>query len=352
MKRIAVLCEVMHAPFDEGIRIFAAELARALSRSRETLLVSGKDSELDGRPIHGALTDRWFLSRRLAGLLRGFDPDEILYIPWTSLTARTLVRAGIARRSARRAVLGVAALQPRPVDLLMRTLVRAGGPDVVMAAGPGAAEQAARLGLRAVRISTGVDLSRFRPAAAGERATLRSRAGIDPGRYVVLHVGHLKESRNVGVLERLARLERVTCMLVASSSTVAQKRLASRLGEAGVVVMTHHQDRIEFAYRLADAYLFPVTSTLDAIEMPLSVLEAAACDLAIVSTPFGALPELLPQGIHWARTNDEIVDVVGRLASGEGHESPRDTRRLVEAYSWHRTAGEVLDALDAVAAGR
>ena len=61
MKRIAILCEVMHAPFDEGIRIFAAGVARSLSKSCETLLVSEKDSELDGHPIHGVLSDRWFL---------------------------------------------------------------------------------------------------------------------------------------------------------------------------------------------------------------------------------------------------------------------------------------------------
>jgi glycosyltransferase involved in cell wall biosynthesis len=345
MKRIAILCEVMHAPFDEGIRNFAAHLARALSASHETLLISQKDSELDGRRIHGALADRWFLSRRLAELLKGFDPDAVVYIPWTSLTSRTIVRLWTLRRRAPRAALAVAALQPRRVGLPMRMLARVGGPDIVMAVGPAAHEQAVRLGLRAVRIRAGVDLARFRPAAADQRARLKSLAGIDPGRYVVLHVGHLKSTRNIGVLGRLARLDGVTCMLVASSSTEVQLRLAARLGEAGVIVETRHQDRIESAYGLADAYLFPAIRALDAIEVPLSVLEAAACDLAIVSTPFGGLPELFQEGIRWSRTSDEIVESVRFLAAGGGAGVSPGTRRGVEGRSWDRVAGEVLQAL-------
>ena len=93
MKRIAVICEVMHPPFDEGIRIFAAELARSLSRTHQMLLVSEKDGELDGRQIHGALTDRYFLSRPLADLLDGVG--HIARAGWLAIFAGGLVTAAI-----------------------------------------------------------------------------------------------------------------------------------------------------------------------------------------------------------------------------------------------------------------
>jgi glycosyltransferase involved in cell wall biosynthesis len=191
-----------------------------------------------------------------------------------------------------------------------------------------------------------VDLARFRPASAEQRAAMKQRAGIDPGRLVVLHVGHMKATRNVGVLEDLARLEGVACVMVASTSTVADREMAGRLAAAGVTLMTHHEDRIEHAYRLADVYLFPVTSPLDAIETPLSVLEAAATDLSIVSTPFGGLPDLLGDGVVWARTREEMVEAVRRLAAaGAAGRQGAGTRTRVLKHGWDRLAADVLEAV-------
>ena len=347
MKRIAVVCEVMHPPFDEGIRIYAAELARALGRTHKLLLLSEKEGALDTTPIHGALTDRYFLSRQLADLIDGFKPDGVVYLPWTSLTSRTIVRTWALRRYARGARIGLVSLQPRRVDGLSRLLALRKGPDIVMSTGPGTQDQARRLGYRTARIGTGVDHERFRPATPPQRAELRRRAGIDPDRFVVLHVGHLKESRNVGVLERIAGLQGVNCLLVASTSTQARQDLAERLRQSGVTVMTHHQDRIEFAYRLADAYLFPVTSPLDAIETPLSVLEAAACGLAIVSTPFGALPDLLDDAARWARTEDEMVAAVELLTGSRQGETGlgAEARKKVLSMTWDRVAADLVKTL-------
>ena len=355
MKRIALICEVMHEPFDEGIRIFAAELSRALAVSEQMklLLLSTKDSVVGGMTVHGVLENRYFVSRRLAGSLGSFAPEAIVYVPWTSLTARTLIRVRALKRYAPGRRVALIALQPRPADFLSRLVAGLGRPDIVLAAGPGAMRQAERLGIPSTRVSPGVDLARFRPASAEQRAQLRQRAGIDPRAFVVLHVGHMKESRNIGVIEQLAKLASVACVVVGSTSTMADTRLTGRLRAAGVTVMTHHEDRIEFAYRLADAYLFPVISPLDAIETPLSVLEAAACDLAIVSTPFGGLPDLLGKGeggVKWAGTSGEMVEVVRGLVAARGASrgatpSAGGTRRLVEKLSWAALARQVVAAL-------
>lgn len=349
MRKICVACEVMHEPFDEGIRIFASELSRALavSQKRKLLLLSEKDSEIGGLRVHGALSNRYFLSRELAALIGAFAPEAVIYVSWTSLTARTLIRARALRRYAPGARIAVAALQPRRVDLIARAAAAFGRPDLVLATGPGVQLQAQRLGIHAVRVTPGVALERFSPVTLQQKALLKQRARIEPEKFVVLHVGHMKESRNIGVLEEIARLEGVACVLVASSSTVADQQIASRLSAAGVTLMTHHQDRIEFAYRLADAYLFPVTSPLDAIETPLSVLEAAACDLAIVSTPFGGLPDLLGDGVTWARTADQMLGAIRTLAASFREGKPATgTRRLVAGLGWDRLAANVLAAVE------
>jgi glycosyltransferase involved in cell wall biosynthesis len=226
-------------------------------------------------------------------------------------------------------------------------MARLGRPDRVLAAGPLAQRQAEALRLPVTRVAAGVDLDRFRPVDAAQRAALRRRGSMDPEAYVVLHVGHLKSSRNVGILERLARLPGVQCLLVASTSTGTERALSERLASVGVLIMAHHEDRIERVYQLADAYVFPVRSDLDAMEMPLSVLEAAACDLALVCTRFGGLPDLLEgsRGVSWVTCEDEIVEAVRSLSAG-----PRGgagTRSAVEGRTWQRAAAEVMRAVAA-----
>src|SRR5262245_5141137 len=143
----------MHGPLDEGVRIYAASLARCFARSRDLLLISEKDSVVDGMKVHGALTNRYFLSPRISG----FAPGEVVYVSWTSLTARAILRSAALRRYAGSAAIGLVALQPRPVDALSRLIARISGPDVVMTAGPGAESQAHAMGLRASRVGAGVD---------------------------------------------------------------------------------------------------------------------------------------------------------------------------------------------------
>jgi len=345
--RVCLACEVLHPPFDEGIRIYAANLARELAVVADVSLLSERDAVVAGHPVKGLLTDRWFLGRPLARHLRALDPEAILYVPWTSLTARTFFRIASLRRGAPRARVGVVALQPRRADRLSRWMARFGAPDRVLATGPGAAGQARALGLAVSRVGAGVELERFRPARPDERAALRRRAGIDPEAFVVLHVGHLKASRNVGALARLAGLPGVRGMLVASTSTRGEEPAAEALRRAGVIIMARHEERMERVYQLCDAYLFPVASSLDAMETPLSVLEAAACDLPIIATRFGSLPDLLEgaEGVAWAEDDEARESAVRSLMASTARTRGAGTRRAVEGRSWKTAAAEALAAV-------
>jgi glycosyltransferase involved in cell wall biosynthesis len=344
-RRIALVSEVMTPPWDEGIRIFGLQLLRQLSARGPVLPIAERPSTVDGMEIVGALTNRWFLSRALRAALAGFAPEAILYIPWTSLTARTMTRARLLKRYGR-APVAVLALQPRGGDVALRLATRLFPPGRILSCGPGVDAQARALGIEPARIPAGVDLERFRPIPEPLRGRLRERAGVKEGEYVVLHVGHLKTTRNIEALIDVAGIAGVRAMLVASSSMPGEEATAARLREAGVMVMTHHQDRIEVVYQLADAYLFPVASALDAIETPLSVLEAAACDLPIIATRFGALPDLLAgpkeAEVCWAESRGEIGACVRDLAA---RRPKGGTRALVAGLGWDAVAARVLEAM-------
>lgn len=351
MRRLALICEVLHPPLDEGIRIVAAELASAFSRACDVDLIGEIDTEVRGLPVRGVLTDRFFLGGALAAELSRFSPEAILYVPWTSLTARSFFRIGRLRRRAPGRPVGVLALQPRGAGWVQRLALRTGRPDRVFAFGPEVEREAAALEIPCQRLQGGVDLDRFRPFEEHGRADLRRSLGLPISAYIVLHVGHLKPGRGVLALKGVQELEGVQALLIASTSTEPDAGTRRDLQSAGVRVLDQHQERIEEYYRAADAYLFPVSSASDSIELPLSVLEAMACNLPIITTPFGGLPSLL----GGARTGVTLVDsesAIPRAVMECMRERPRpDLRGLVGPLTWGAMADRILEGLGGAAAG-
>jgi glycosyltransferase involved in cell wall biosynthesis len=343
MKRVALLCEVLHPPLDEGVRILAAEIARAMSRRCQVTLMGEIDAEVAGLPVQGVLTDRFFASRALRRSLSEARPDAVLYVPWTSLTPRTFFRVAVLKRRSLQAPVGVIALQPRSTGLLARLGARFGSPDRLFAMGPEVERQAGRLGLQARRLEGGVDLDRFRPLGEESIRDLRRALGLPASPYIVLHVGHLKPGRGVLALKAAQAIPDVQAVFVGSTSTDSDPASRSRLQEAGVRVVERHLPDIEAYYRAADAYLFPVTSSLDAIELPLSVLEAMACDLPLITTKFGGLPALLgpPRpGVAFIGSEKEIPPALESFMK----ERPRPgLRALVRKLSWDAMAERILE---------
>jgi glycosyltransferase involved in cell wall biosynthesis len=345
MKRIAVLCEVLHPPLDEGVRILAAEIALALSRRCAVTLMGEIGAEVRGLPVQGVLTDRFFAGGRLAEALRTARPDAILYVPWTSLTARTFLRVALLRRRAPGVPIGVLALQPRPAGWLTRAAARWGTPDRCFAVGPEVESQIARLGAPSRRLEGGVDLDRFRPLGEESLADLRRSLSLPVSAYIVLHVGHLKPARGILSLRALQALDGVQTVLIASSSTEGDPATRRILQEAGVRVLDRHLPNVEEYYRASDCYLFPVTSSLDAIELPLSVLEAMACNLPIITSRFGGLPSLLEAsqpGVAFFSAEEEIPRIL--IAFRKDRARPR-LRERVAGLTWDAMAERILDGL-------
>jgi glycosyltransferase involved in cell wall biosynthesis len=347
MRKIAVLCEVLHPPLDEGVRILAAELAAALSRRCEVLLLGEHDAEVKGMRVRGVLHDRLFAGAPLARALAEGRPDALLYVPWTSLTPRTFLRVGMLRRRLPAAGLGVLALQPRKVDLLSRLALKLGRPDELFAIGPEVVRQADALGLRSLRLEGGVDLDRFQPIGGESPIALRRGLALPASAYLVLHVGHLKPTRGVRVLKSLQALGGIQTVLIASSSTEWDSETRRDLQRAGVRVIDHHVPNVEEYYRAVDCYLFPVTSSLDAIELPLSVLEAMACDLPIVTTRFGGIPALMEgvdRGVIFVASEEEIPRAV--LALRKDRPRP-DLRSRLRQLTWDAMAARIAESLEA-----
>ncbi len=337
--RVCFVADNLLGPQDEGIRKFASSLLAAWPRDWEVLALSPRASG----PHDGVIplkTNRLLLGWRLRERLRQFKPGIVCYVPSSSATLFGLLRSRVLKLYWPQAKVVLVALQPHPYGWLGRTLAPRLAPDRVLVQSRRTGEAMGQLGFRVGLLPGGVDAERFSPVSGERKAGLRAKYGLDPASFVVLHVGHLSRLRNIEFLPRVRQALGCQVLLVASSLHSQNRSLLDPLKEAGIVVLDRYLPRIEEVYQLSDCYLFPVLSEQASIEVPLSVLEAMACNLPVVATRFGGLPDLFQegQGLLFATGDRELLSALERAQS----ENSCHTREKVAPYSWQAVAQRVI----------
>lgn len=346
--RICLLSERVKRPYDEGIKNVAVSLSVALGHVAEALALTTdgeSDPELHIQNVPG---NRLLLSLPLGRQIRAFRPDTMVYIPTACATPASLVRARMLRQYWPTARMIMITLQPRPYSQQARSLIRhllspvrgRTCPDWLLAQSLSTSETLASLGGRTALLPPAVDTVRFRPCAPEEKARLRRQYGLPVSPRIVTHVGHLKAARSLDAFLALAQLPNLHGLVVASTSTAQDEQVKARLIAAGVTVVDSYVPEVEDIYRLSDVYLFLATDPNAAIEMPLSVLEAMATNLAVVCTPYGGLPDAFGagQGVYYWNGLAELMPVLDTALN-----SPVSTRSLVEDKTWSAAAAFITE---------
>ena len=330
-------------PFDEGVKLVVRRLAEALARAGPVTVATtarGASEEVVVVP-----PGPWGFWRAMRNLVQATQPDAIVYVPDAYLDRYTLARCGLLRLAAGRMPIAMVTLQPNTFDLPVRLMLRLWRPDVVFAQADAPAGLYERYGIRWQVLPPAVDAETFRPAAGpDEKRRLRRQYGLLTEGKVCLHVGHIRENRNMAWLVRLSLPADARLVVVGSTSRAIETHLVDRLRERGATVIERFLPHVEEVYRLADVYLFPVEQGTAAIEMPLSVLEAMACNLPVVSTPFGGLVRCFEgvPGVYFAATEEAFGDAVRRALDVPVPE----TRKAVENHTWNRIAADILNCME------
>ena len=164
----------------------------------------------------------------------------------------------------------------------------------------------------------GVDVVRFNPKLKEKKSELRDKYGVDKDKFVLLHVGSIKRGRNVLLLKELQGRNNNQVVIVSPVSIGVHQEVLHQLEEAGCIIWRKYFENVEDIYALSDCYVFPVLppqrgimgeTVPDSIEMPLSVLEAMACNLQVITTKFGALPRIFEEGngLFFADSADDFI---------------------------------------------
>ena len=332
-----MVSNALDPPADEGIKKCAQELALVLATKRTDVHPIGRDASFLARKL--------LVSRHLLRSLRENDVRGVIYVPTQSATIGSLVRSGMLRSLAAAKVV-MLALQPRDLGTTGRAVARYLRPDVLLTPSPSMLREAERSRVEAAYLQLGVDLERFQPPEPGRRRELRRKYGLPDDKRIVLHVGHATPRRGLEWLIGLGR--DVLPLVVIGKSLGFDRRIVALLRDSGVCVLDQYLPEIHEIYQLADAYAFPVRHERSAIGSPLSVLEAMACNLPVVTTPFGALPRMIREGFGLFFASDEARF---RACVGEALRLRRDevrTRDQVLPYSWTATADDVLTVVKAL----
>lgn len=340
--RICVVSEGMSDSPDEGIKKFATRMVEALGCTGDVLGISLSES-CDLPNIVTAKANRLFLNADLWSRVRSFEPDVICYIPTASDTIFSHLRLKLLSSMWRTAATVLIALQPRPRGGVSQWLSRKLAPDLVLVQSKARSLRLERAGLETSWIPSGVDLERFTPVSTVARAALRKEYGLPEDAFLVLHVGHVTRNRNLTLLTEIQREYQV--VMVTGNSVGEDQDVRRSLDAAGVIVFDRYLEAVEEIYQSADCFLFPVISEQGSIEIPLSVLEAMACNLPVVSTRFGGIEDLVgpsgsmgEAGLFLADEESELPSLVHDAL----HHATVRTREIVQPYSWPQVAARLL----------
>jgi glycosyltransferase involved in cell wall biosynthesis len=210
--------------------------------------------------------------------------------------------------------------------------------DVVVAVGEGVRRFAIRhLGVspkRVVAIPNSVDLNRVAAAPLVPRESLDLR----PDHRVALFVGRLHRQKGVDLLLRAfaQAVEEVPQLRLVIAGTGPEelplRALASSLGVSGLVRWLGWRDDVYGLMKSADFLVLP--SRWEGF--PHVVLEAMAANLPVVSTPVGALLDIVVPGITGlvVRTVEELSAAMVELASNpeKQHLLRQAARKRVEDF--------------------
>ncbi len=326
---------------DEGCLKIANSLIKRIKRfSPDTKVVSyeRKSSQTDAF----VASNKMLLTKDIFQTV-GKSKENILYVPFPARSWATALRILILSFFAKKKV-SVLLTQVTEISFLANVFLSLCKSELIVVSDDTKHMLEKAVNPKRIRkIPMGVDTKKFIPVAKEKSAELKAKYGVPPEKKVVLHVGHLNEGRNVAQLMKLDKKYQI--ILVTSTLTKDEQDEALKnklLSCPNVKLIDDYVPNIEEIYQLADVYFFPVTEQGRCIDVPVSCLEAAACNKPVVTTDFGEMKAFKGKKGFWF-TNSFEEEKLNRIVDEAVNCADPASRTAVLEYDWSVAVNSILN---------
>ena len=302
MKKLRILhTEASSGWGGQEIRILD-EAAGLIARGHDVQLAAPAEAPIAGEaekrgiPVHRLPIDRRQLKslRALMRLIRAVSPQAIVT---HSSTDRWLVSLATRPMRARPAVVRTRHVSARVKPGALSRWLYGRVPARVVTTGEALRRQLiADLDLdpaRIVSIPTGVDLDRFQP---GDKAEARRQLGLPDGRLIGI-VATLRSWKGhrflLGALTDPALADAHLAIVGDGPQADALAEAVTTLGLGARVIFAGRQNDVVPWLRAFDVFALPSTANEG---VPQALMQAMASGLPVVTTPVGAIGELVAEG--------------------------------------------------------
>lgn len=279
--------------------------------------------------------------------IKRFDPDILHFVPGPSIFSLLLTKT-ISEIVPRTKIVH-SALHPgfHPltygwyygISYHLKPILPLVRPDLMLTQSDSTKEMFEQYGLSCVNIFGGVDTHTYQPVSENRKSQLRAKYSLPTDDYLCLHVGSIREWRNLQVLTAIPD-SNTTLLIVGSSATDTESDVETKLRRNNAIIIDEYINDIHEVYALSDCYVFPTTEEVGCCEIPLSILEAMSCNLPIITTPFGGIKDMLPvknrTDIQLATNSNSFTNQVEVVRDSES-----TTRELAIKHDWSRVTHRI-----------
>ena len=284
--------------------------------------------------------------------LKEFNPNIVHYLHGPTIS--TFMFLKLLRSYLPKTKIIVSA--PRPViPAPVRPLLHYLKPDLVLAQSNLTYNLFQSANINVKLFPVGVDINRFHQVNDDKKIELRMKYNIPLDKFLILHIGSIKLGRNTHLLGDL-NTEENQVLVVGRVTTNNDREIYKTLVSKGCIVWLKYFKNVEELYQMADCYVYPAVhkfdrwgrNITDSIEMPLTVLEAMATNIKVVTTRFGGLPIFFKEGDGLVYVDDPTPKNLLEKIEKRKKDSNIETRKKVSSFSWDNIAKMLLEVYEDV----
>lgn len=337
-----ILSNCLTETADEGCLKLANSLIKRIKYKQKdaTVITYQRESTLSDMHLN---INKLMLSSKLFSVIREKN-EPVLYVPFSARQNFSALRTFILSLFTKKGLYVVTTLN-RPYNVFGKIMLKLSRAQLLTFSREAQKAHADIVGYnRVTYLKTGVDTGKFTPVSKETSDALKLKHGFDTEKAVVLHVGHIKQGRNVSQLMKIDRRHQV--LLVSSTATKNEEDISLREALSACpnirIIDTYIPD-IEEIYQLADVYFFPVKEVANCIDVPLSCMEAASCNKPVVTTDYAEMKEFVGADGFFFIDNFEQQTINAVL--DEALITDSNSRQQVIMYDWNNAVDYLINTV-------